>query len=275
MTGEVDIVGPVGVTGNVSVVGDVGITGDLVLNGISLAEVSAGLKPTEVVIRNCNPLCPGLWGGEEPPKPLTSITSFPASDYPYNFIGGWPFKKESAGNDKINWNFIPGSINTRIKDFKGFNINIFGYSNVLPFVTIYTRNATGGITPGKTTWYENRITFIPSNIDSSKFSNTLYGKPQPYPYTITYGDYDNTLIRGYHICESTITNEMEANTNLPLTSASLSSIPNDIITSYVVQTTESTTGYMFILNTVNVTEIQEVSGKTYQTVFSNHCTQMF
>ena len=269
----------VGIVGNLGVTGNVGIEGDLILNGISLGEVSAGLTPTEIVVRNYNAMSPGVAGNAYTPRQLVNI--FPSDAYPFNFFGGWPFRKNSTdtipgitGNSKINWNFIPGSIVTRVKDFKGFNINIYGYTNELPFITIYTLNPQGGVTGPN--WYQNRITFVPTPIDASKFSDTRNGYPQPYPYSITYGNYDNSLVRGYNICVSNITTtEIDPNTDTVLTTNDLEDIQNDIIMSYVVQTTSTTTNYSFILNSVNITETHEDSGKTYQTVFNNICTQLF
>ena len=342
VTGKVDLVGAVGITGDVTlhgkshltgdvgitggnlslhgdfgIVGDMGIEGDLVLNGISLAEISSSHRPTEVVVRNCNPMCPGMVGGEIPPERINEafpITGQSGSNvYPYNFFGGWAFNNfGESSSTKINWYFLPGQNlayngvtgccdnNTCVKDFRGFAINLMGYSEQTPFVTVYTYPVSGNpldITPstkvitvnGNTTttqvnkFYQNKFTYTIDPL-TVNFAYPPYKFPgehgttinAPYSYSITYGEYPNSLTRGYNEYNATMVSprgEVDAD-GFYITTADPADIPNEKIFAYTVQTS-SGYSYSFVAVSATFTEYRMINDLRQLTSYNNMLTQIY
>lgn len=258
ITGKVSLVGDVGVTGNVDVSGDINIKGgDLILNDISLGQyVSSAYKPLCVSTRQYNPESAGLAGQAEPPGSINVL--FRQDQAPYytnNFFSGWAYNSSvtPGKGGKINWFFPPGSATTTVANFKGFNVNIQGYSNKPPFVVVYTK-PTG---TNDYSWYKSCRVYVASNLNQD-FSTLKYnGSQLSYNYSLIHNDYSPSLVSGYTPIETTVDNDT-SHGNFH---------DNEEIMAYTLQTGSGETGYAFIANSFTFTETQTQGTHVTETSF--------
>jgi len=257
---KTDVVGNVGITGNVDVSGDINIKGgDLILNDISLGQyVSSTYKPLFVNTRQYNPDSAGLAGQAEAPGSINVL--FRQDQEPYytnNFLSGWAYNSsvKTGTGGKINWYFPPGSQISTVANFKGFNVNIQGYSNKPPFVVVYTKpTGTNDSYPG---FYKSCRTYVASNL-TQDFSTLKYNGTQlSYNYSLTHDDYSPSLVSGYIPIETTVD---------PSTSHG-DFHDNEEILAYTLQTGSGETGYAFIANSFTFTETQTQGAHVTETTF--------
>lgn len=273
------------VTGDVDITGELSIiNGDIVLNGMSMGELATNtFRPIHYQSRLINPLCFSIYGG--------SIPAFPCP--PSSFLQGWHYSDSTKveynlNNDttsaKINWYFAPGTETSKMKNFKGLNIDTTLYNTNVPYVSIYTRPKPGSgefhtETNVGTLWYQSRINFTYG--DTSLLTGELATKAltsSGVRACLTHGEYSNVQLLGYtslplvYDKDYSVINTASkgyVNGHRPDEAEAFLDVQDQEILAYTIQTNSNGSNYNFVVHDYSFTETTSANDKTFIVSFNN------
>lgn len=273
------------ITGEVDITGDLLINnGDLILNGMSVGDlVSNTTRPIHQQNRFINPFCTSIIGGQIPPAPIPAAT----------FLQGWLYsdliKSEyntsynyEIGNPKygakINWFFPPGTQSTKMKDFKGVNVETTLYDSAVPFISIYTKH--NPLQNNGSSWFQSRLNLTYGDLSALTGAMEALAKVPGLPATLTYGDYSNIQTLGftnlpliydkdYSLINNSSLHSTDASKVHVNVAEAFDAIKDQEIFFYTIQTNSAGSNYNFVVHEFTFTETNTVDDRTFEVSFIN------